>query len=80
MDWGGLEWEENANKISYECEAVVGFCTVSCQAAEFSHGDGTVLRVFGYATGHENFGGRNSTPSAFRHQINHTKSSNEFQS
>ena len=36
--------EENENKISYECGAVVGFCTVSCQAAEFSHSNGTILR------------------------------------
>jgi hypothetical protein len=82
VDWGGIEREENEDKISYECGAVVGFCVVSCQAADFSHGDGTVLLVLGYAAGHETSEdcSRNSTPSVFRHQIHHIKSSNEFQS
>jgi hypothetical protein len=57
VDWGGVEREENDNKISYGCGAVVDFCAVSCQAADFSHGDGTVLHVLGYAAGHETFGG-----------------------
>lgn len=57
MDWGGVQREENENKMSYECGAVVRFCTVSCQAAEFSHGNGAVLLALGYAADHETFGG-----------------------
>lgn len=57
MEWGGVQEEENENKISYECGAVVGFCTVSCQAGDFSHDNGTVLLVLGYAADHETFGG-----------------------
>lgn len=48
MDWGAVEREEKANKISYESGAMVDVCTVSCQAAHFSHGD-----ALPYAEGHE---------------------------
>ena len=41
----GYKREENENKISYGCGVAVGICTVSCQAADFSHGNGTLDMV-----------------------------------